>query len=83
MQAGPAGGQQQVATLVKTVSAPGTMGGAPSVTIPVSAISVGLPQVKINLQLISLNYYHHVTLLLSSVIIIFNYFCEFIMLTNP
>lgn len=40
-----AGGQPQVATLVKTVSTPGSMGGAPSVTIPVSAISVGLPQV--------------------------------------
>ena len=34
-----------MATLVKTVSAPATLGGAPSVTIPVSAISVGLPQV--------------------------------------
>ncbi|KAI9564810.1 hypothetical protein GHT06_008551 [Daphnia sinensis] len=41
-----AGGQPQVATLVKTVSTPGSMGGAPSVTIPVSAISVGLPQVQ-------------------------------------
>lgn len=33
-------------TLVKTVTTPGSAGGAPSVTIPVSAISVGLPQVK-------------------------------------
>ena len=34
-----------MATLVKTVSTPGNLGGAPSVTIPVSAINVGgLPQ---------------------------------------
>jgi len=37
----------QVAALVKTVSAPGSVGGAPSVTIPVTAISVGLPQVQV------------------------------------
>ena len=37
-----------MATLVKTVSTPGSLGGAPSVTIPVSAISVGgLPQVQV------------------------------------
>ncbi|KAJ9595704.1 hypothetical protein L9F63_013117, partial [Diploptera punctata] len=50
LQVQPAGtsGQTQVATLVKTVSAPGTAGTSQSVTIPVTSMTIP-PQVKATL----------------------------------
>ena len=44
MQQAGTSGQTQVATLVKTVSAPGSAGSTQSVTIPVTGMT--LPQVK-------------------------------------